>query len=459
VLMYEEKAASDVFGLTWAGKGEAWKEAASAADNSMFCEQGRAVKTLSLADNLLVEGDNLPALKLLLPTYTEKIGLIYIDPPYNTGNDFGYSDNYRQASKEVPKSNDNNGTAFNSANGRLHARWLSMMLPRLVLARQLLRDDGLICVSIDDNEVDKLRLLMGEIFGEKNFIGQITVLSNPRGRQAERHFATVHEYLLVYGKDAQRSAVSGTRLTEEQAKEFKRIDESGRHYRLLGLRQRGAASRQEDRPALHYPIYVDPDTRKVSITQDARFSQVAWPKKSNGHPGRWMWGKERLLAQMHAVEAKLIAHRNEWDVFIRDFLCDGEGNTRTRKLSTIWIDKELNYQNGKRELKALVGEAPVDYPKPVQLIKKAICLLDDPDAIVLDFFAGTGTTAQAVVELNQTQASRRRFILIQAAEPLKNSRRFQTISQLCFERTLQCCRNGQIQGKLRQLTIASKPVD
>ncbi len=469
----EQDLSEKGYGLYWPGKQESASQIFSLPDARLVfcgeigCDGGASIEgdldalpadstldnrkcpEVTGDENLFIEGENLLALKLLLPALSQKVGVIYIDPPYNTGNDFGYSDNYRDRRKSKPASANKEQTAsitescehvkapsfagFNSASEHLHSRWLSMIFPRLVLARQFLRDDGIICISIDDNEVDKLRLVMAEVFGEHNFLGQITVLSNPRGRQAEKHFATVHEYLLVFAKDASKTLLSGTALTEKQESEFRFSDVSGRRYRLLGLRQRGSASRQQDRPALHYPIYVDPLTLQVSVEPSEQFNAVSLPKKSNGAPGRWMWGKERVQARCDILEGKLIARRNEWDIFVRDFLSDNAGVMRTRKVTSVWAETEMNYQNGKRELKRLVGEAPVDYPKPVALIRKAINLLDDKDLIVLDFFGGTGTTAQAVIEANADDGGTRKFCVIQTAETLSDSK-FATISDLCMHR-------------------------
>ncbi len=361
------------------------------------------------SDNLLIEGDNLEALRLLQSKFQNTIRLIYIDPPYNTGNAFVFHDAFE------------------------HAGWLNMMYPRLLLARELLTADGAIFISIDDNEIDKLRLIMSEIFGEANFVAQITVQSNPRGRQAERHFARVHEYLLVYARDAVQCRLSGAELTEEQAEEFDQEDDCGRRYRLLGLRQRGAHSLKEDRPAMYYPIFVDPTCGGISLAPTRRHSVKVLPKKSTGQAGRWMWGLKRAQENVELLEAHLIRGRNEWDIFVRDFLDDPSGNVRQRKLKTIWDDKTLNYQNGKRELKELLGKAIVEYPKPTALIHKLINMIDEPDATFLDFFAGSGTLGHAVLEANAKDNGTRKFILIQINEPTEDPQ-FPTIADVCRTR-------------------------
>jgi adenine-specific DNA-methyltransferase len=295
-----------------------------------------------------------------------------------------------------------------------------MMYPRLFLARQLLREDGVIFVSIDDHEVHNLRLLMNEVFGEENFIAQITIQSNPRGRQAERFVATVHEHVLVYARSTEQCVIRGAELTQEQIKEFKYQDETGRKYRLLGLRQRGSASRREDRPHMFFPLYVDPITSRASVTKSDQFSIEVLPKKSTGEDGRWMWGKETVQGNLDRIEARLIAPREEWDIFVRDYLVTDEGEKRERKFKTIWDDKALNYQNGTRELKEIFNtdQTLVEYPKPTYLLKQVIVMAGGgPEDIYLDFFAGSCTVAQAALELNREDDGNRRFIMVQLPEP------------------------------------------
>jgi adenine-specific DNA-methyltransferase len=195
-------------------------------------------------------------LKLLQKSYAGRVKLIFIDPPYNTGNDFVYPDDYSESLESYLKRTGQMGEGGEllvsnpKSGGRFHSNWLNLMFPRLRLARNLLHEEGVIFVSIDDNEINNLRLLMNEVFGEENFITQITVQSNPRGRQSERFVATVHEYVLVYAKNTDQCVIQGASLSETQLKEYKYKDDQGQMYRLLGLRQRGSASRREDRPQM-----------------------------------------------------------------------------------------------------------------------------------------------------------------------------------------------------------------
>jgi len=216
---------------------------------------------VSLNDNLILHGDNLKALKALLPTYAGKVKCIYIDPPYNTGNErWVYNDNVNS-----PMMQEWLGKVVDREDFTRHDKWLCMMMPRLKLLRELLREDGVIFVSIDDNEVHHLRMLMDEVFGEHNFVGQIIIQSNPRGSQSIKYLAIVHEYVLLYTKHFDRLEIKGLELGDSMRAEYKYTYEDGRKYRLLGLRQRGGAWKREDRPLLFFPIYIDVRTGRISL--------------------------------------------------------------------------------------------------------------------------------------------------------------------------------------------------
>jgi len=367
---------------------------------------------VSLHDNLIIHGDNLKALKALLPTYAGKIKCIYIDPPYNTGNErWVYNDNVNS-----PMMQEWLGKVVDKEDLTRHDKWLCMMMPRLKLLRELLDEDGVIFVSIDDNEADRLRILMNEVFGEENFLAKVVVQSNPRGRQSEKYFASVHEYLLVYAKHSPSCILMGLPLTEKQLKEYKFNDQDGREYRLLGLRQRGAASRRQDRPNMFFPIYVNPANGYVLLEKLEDYKIEVLPKKSTGQESRWMWSKGKVQKNLKLIEAKLISKRNEWDIFVRDYSKSDRGIQRRGKSKTIWADKSLNYQNGKAELKAVFGECPMEYPKPSSLIRQIGLLVGKSNYVYLDSFAGSGTTAHAVLALNKEDGGNRRFILVECED-------------------------------------------
>jgi len=410
------------YGLNWHGKRRARQLALTPSTGTLRpCPEDSV--DWDTTRNLIIEGDNLEVLKLLQKSYAGKVKLIYIDPPYNTGKDFVYPDNFQDNIKnylELTGQVDSNGNKMSSnteASGRFHTDWLNMMYPRLKLARNLLREDGVLVISIDDNEIERLRAACAEIFGEENFAAQICVQSNPRGRQSDTFFATVHEYLLMYACSGESCAIGGAVLTDEQKAEFNLTDSAGTSYRLLGLRQRGSASLREDRPDMFFPLYVNPQTLKVSLEQAPGFTEKVLPRKSTGQDGRWMWGKDKCQRDIHLLVPRLIERRSEFDVFVMDYLEKG-GEERSRKFKTIWDDKKLNTQNGTQEVKDLLGCAAMSFPKPVALLLDILQLGSDDGDLVLDFFAGSGTTGHAVMAQNAADGGSRRYILVQLPEPL-----------------------------------------
>lgn len=371
----------------------------------------------NLSDNLLIQGDNLKALKALLPTHAGKVKCIYIDPPYNTGNEgWKYNDNVAS-----PTIQEWLGKEVGIDDLARHDKWCCMMYPRLVFLRELLAEDGVIFVSIDDNEVHRLRMMMEEIFGEENFISQITVQSNPRGSQASKHLAAVHEYILVFAKDESKCEIQGHERSEAQLQEYNLRDEQNEKYRLLGLRQRGGAWRREDRPNMYYPLYVNPETGAVSLQKSPAFSIECLPKRPSGEEGRWTWSKKKVKDELGLLYGKSVnreGHDVFFDIFRKDYLKDDDGNVKGTKPKTIWIEKELNYQLGRTVLKEVFdGKEVFDYPKPIFLVQKCISMLNFEDGdIILDSFAGSGTTAHAVLALNQEDGGNRKFILVECED-------------------------------------------
>ena len=434
--------------LNWAGKSDAFRALQSPSTDTLVPCKEESVNFDSTG-NIFIEGENLEVLKVLQKAYFGKIKMIYIDPPYNTGNDtFIYPDRFSESREEyLNRIGDKDETGLmtreglfrknSKDSGHYHSNWLSMMYPRLFLARNLLRDDGVIFVSIDDNEVHNLRLLMNEIFGEENFISQITVQSNPRGRQSDAFFATVHEYVMIYSRNAEECILSGSVLSEEQKANFDLIDHKGMKYRLLGLRQRGSASFRKDRPEMFFPIFVNPKKLTVSLTKTKEFSEEVLPKKSTGEDGRWMWGRQRVEAHIELLTAKLIERRGEHDIFVRDYL-ERSGKERERKFKTIWDDKEFNTQNGTQEVKSIIKCDAIPYPKPLALLKSITGMGSEENDIILDFFAGSCTTAHAVLALNE-DGGNRKFICVQLPEKCDvNSEAFKagykTIAEIGKER-------------------------
>jgi len=279
-----------------------------------------------------------------------------------------------------------------------------------------------IFVSIDDNEVYHLRMLMDEVFGEHNFVGQIIIQSNPRGSQSIKYLAIVHEYVLLYAKNFDRLEIKGLELGDSMRAEYKYTYEDGRKYRLLGLRQRGGAWKREDRPLLFFPIYLDVRTGRISLEEKDNFKVKVLPRKpTTGEDGSWRWNKEKIEENKQFLIGKPIVRESSgetWDIYQMDFLKNSKGEERTTKARTIWADKELNYQNGRTELKKIFdGKDIFDFPKPKyliqQLTKMVVC--NDRD-VILDSFAGSGTTAHAVLDLNKEDGGNRRFILVECED-------------------------------------------
>ena len=379
--------------------------------------------------NLYIEGDNLTVLKLLQETYLGRIKMIYIDPPYNTGNDFVYNDDFAESVGEYIAHSgqideDGNRLVTNSeSNGRFHTDWLNMIYPRLKLAKDLLAEDGVIFISLDDNEIENLIKCCDEIFGSANHIGLMTIMSNPRGSQNSRHLSNIHEYILMYAKNASILELKGISKSEESLSEFNEVDETGRKYRALGLRKRGGAWRKEDRPNMFYPIYVNPSNGKCSLEKSAEFCIEVIPMRPTGELSRWTWGKEKFAAEKDILIGRRVNRSGEtesWDIFRKDYIDNADGEEKTTKIKTIWTEKETNYQNAKNEIKALFGNSEVfDFPKPTYIVQQLASMLYlDEDDIILDFFSGSSSTAQAVMQLNAQFGTTVSFIMVQIAEEI-----------------------------------------
>ena len=410
--------APEAYEFNWVGKQAARAEVLEPTKKTL-----RPVKEDSVdwdnTQNLYIEGDNLEVLKLLQKSYLGKVKMIYIDPPYNTGNDFVYHDDFAMSADEYAEASgsvDELGNKYiknMDSNGRFHSDWCSMMYSRLMVARTLLTEDGVIFISIDDNEVENLRKICDEVFGESNKIAQLVIENNPRGRQSDAFFATSHEYLLCYAGNIDSATINGMSLSEKQKAEYKYEDEIGR-YRLLGLRQRGVASLREDRPEMFFPIWVNPEDSSISLTYVEDWEEVI-PKKSDGREGRWMWGKQKCINESNRLVAKLVSTRREFDIFVKDYL-NKDGEQRTRKYKTIWSDKILNNQIGTQEVKAILGGDYMSFPKSTEYIKTIIQTGTSSSSLILDFFSGSATTAHAVMQLNAEDGGNRQYIMVQLPE-------------------------------------------
>lgn len=366
---------------------------------------------VSLHDNLIIHGDNLLALKALLPTYAGKVKCIYIDPPYNTGNEgWIYNDKVNS-----PIINEWIGKVVGKEGEDLtrHDKWLCMMMPRLKLLKELLADDGAIFMSIDHNELGNLRILMDEIFPD-NFLGIISVVNNLKGRSDDEFIATANEFLLVYAKNKRKFEMGGLPLSKIQLIEYDQEDEWGR-YKEVGFRKTGKGWRKKDRPNMFYPIYFDNTTGKVSITRTSKNDIEILPLTTDGEEGRWRWGIETFLDRKDRDIVVKQVRTGRWQVFTKMRL-DYNGEHRTLLPKSIWIDPKYDTAKGAAFLKEVLHNDAFDNPKPLDFITDILRVSCNKNDLVLDSFAGSGTTAQAVLELNKEDGGSRKFILVEMGD-------------------------------------------
>lgn len=419
--------------LTWPGKKEAIVNANTPSKNTL-----RPIKEKSVdfdnTKNIYIEGDNLEVLKILQESYLNKIKCIYIDPPYNTGSDFIYNDKFSKSeNEELIESGqiDEDGNRMisnNQSNGKFHSDWLSMMFSRLKLARNLLSKDGLIFVSIDDNEQANLKKVCDEIFGEKNFIGIFCINSTPNARDYG-HIGKMHEYALFYAKNID---FAKSNMIPEEDKKFTYSDEIG-GFNIHPLYNSNEAFTPANRPNLYYPFYVNPNSKtkdgfyEIGLENRTGWIEVYPPKSvKNGIQFVWRWGKEEksranlnkeIVGYKVDNEFKIVQKMRNSAKLIRSFLYDGGYTSR----------------KGTAEVEEIIGSKIFSFPKPVELIKLFLKSGSNEDSIVLDFFSGSGTTAQAVMELNNEDNGNRRFILVQLPEKI-DKKEFKTICDLGQER-------------------------
>lgn len=456
--------------LDWPGKRAAAFAANAPISKTLRPEREDSVN-FDTTKNLFIEGDNLDALKLLQESYLGKVKLIYIDPPYNTGHDFVYADDFAEsASDYLERSGQSSSSgerliANPESNGRFHSDWLSMMYPRLKLARTLLADDGVLFMSIDDNESANLRKITEEIFGRSSFVGQVAVQINPRGRHLDRFIAKTHESLLIFVRNPMSDAISGIAKDGRMTDEYDREDERG-PFRLLGLRNRNQAFNPTTRPNLYYPLYIAPATGKVSISRSDGFSVEVLPDAPDGTQTCWTWSKEKVLSEGELLTAE--AAGNEWRVFRKDYLHGVDGEVAKTLVKSIWLDSEFSNDYGRTSVKQLFGKAVMDFPKSPALMKRLVEIGCPSGGTVLDFFAGSSSMAHAVMATNASDGGDRRFIMVQLDEATDAKSEaaaagFSTISELSRERIrragIEICDDSGLLGESTDVGFRALRVD
>lgn len=406
------------YGLSWYGKKKARQIALTPSTGTLLPCPDESVDW-DTTQNLFIEGDNLEVLKLLQKSYAGKIKLIYIDPPYNTGKEFVYPDNYQDnldTYLRYTKQKNDDGiklTSNTESSGKYHTNWLNMMYPRLRLAKRLMSRDGVIFISIDDNELSNLQGLCDEVFGRENFLGNIAVVSNLKGRSDDKFFATAHNYLVAYSNGEFES--KGVPLPEAYLEEYSEVDQDGRKYRLQGLRKRGSGARREDRPNMYYPFFVNPEDGSITLEKNNVFTVEVVPKLSDETDGRWRWGRDTAIERLSELKAKPVGKEKRWDIFQVDYADTDEGEKRIKPKS-IWMGPEFSNEAGTLEVKELIGKGIFDTPKPVGLVNYILEQTVTSGDIVLDFFAGSATTAHAVLQFNKENSESVRYICVQLPE-------------------------------------------
>jgi len=470
--------------LNWAGKSDAFKVLQTPTTKTLVPAKDESVN-FDTTENIFIEGENLEVLKVLQKSYFGKVKMIYIDPPYNTGNDsFIYPDKFSESKADYEKrvgdkdeegymTKDGMFKKNSKENGQYHSNWLNMMMPRLYLAKNLLRQDGVIFLSIDDNEVCNLTLLLNEVFGEENFIASLAVQLNPRGRNLDKYIAKTHESVLVYSKNSFiETTMIGIEKEGKMVEEYNRDDKDGKGaYRLIGLRNRNQAFNPVTRPKLYFPLFVNPANGSVSLIKDDDHILEILPDTTEEVKTCWTWGKSKVENEKHLLIAEKSGEG--WRIHRKDYLVKENGETTRTLPKSIWLDKEINNDYGKQEIKNLFGKNVMSFPKSPYLVKKFMQFSTFSDSIILDFFSGSGTTAHAIMDLNKEDNGNRKFICVQLPEKCdEKSEAFNegyfTIAEIAKERIRKAAikiqeeiesENQKIKGKLDFEQEEELPID
>ena len=381
--------------FTWKGKSDAIKIAQSPSSTTL-CPDKDSSKYWNTTGNLYIEGDNLEVLKQLQKTYYGKIKMIYIDPPYNTGKDRIYKDNFKNSIENYKKQT-NQGMASNpETNGRYHTDWLNMMYPRLMLSRNLLNDNGVIFISIDDYEMLNLKIICNEIFGENNFIAQLVWQNKKGGGNDSKYIAVEHEYILVYAKNISFLHEFYESYSEEYIKRYKENDEQGRYYWDTFKRKSGKQ---------YYPI-ICPDGTVLEYDED-------------GNPISWLRSKERFESDIKEGEVRIIkSNKDTWSVQFKQRIPKGK-KPRSIFQTTHVIDNKGTTSSGGDDVYRLFKKDVFSNPKPIDLLDFIISFGLQSDDIILDFFSGSASLAESVMKKN-IDGGNRKYILVQLPENIDN---------------------------------------
>lgn len=391
----------------WIGKKDA-KSSALSPTRATLVPLPEKSRNWEQSNNIYIEGDNLEALKALSKTYHNKIKTIYIDPPYNTGGDFIYKDDY-SSTKDDYLDNSNQNLRSNAAtSGRFHTNWLNMIYPRLVLAKELLSEDGAIFISIDDNEIKNLRNVCDEIFGESNHIGTFIWKKRAGGGFGSATISVNTEYIVCYAKDEESIRIHNLEKEIDDIESNYLLKDKKGNYKRRDLRKSGVGDRREDRPTMFFPVKA-PDGSTI------------YPKRADGSDGRWMCAQNTYLELLEKDEIDFVKVDGTWKVYTKERPYDESGNIKTEKHTSLLEKMPLN-TTGSKEIELLFGDKNVfSFPKPTDLIKYFVNMCADDGSIVLDFFSGSGTTAEAVMKANAEGNKNIKYILVQIPELIDES--------------------------------------
>jgi len=414
------KTIKEGYGLNFLGKNYA-KYVASLDTETILVpdEESNSKEENKNSENIYISGDNIDALKHLVKSYTNQIKCIYIDPPYNTGSDgFVYNDKFNLTVEKLIDILDINEEeakrVYNMTNTKSnsHSAWLTFMYPRLYIARQLLKEDGVIFISIDDSEQANLKLLCDNIFGEENLLGLLPTIMNLKGNNDEYAFSGTHEYTIVYSKNKEKSSVYQFEIDDDETETWEK-DEYGFFKKGANLKSTGVNAPREKRPNLYFPLYVNKESNSVNVVKKTENDIEIYPI-TNGKEMSWRWSKEKFIKQSHDV----IISINDNEVSLYKKQRPSLGDLPTSKPKSILYKPEYSSGNGTERIKQLFGFKVFNNPKPVSLLYDLLQIGVHENDIVLDFFGGSSTTADAILNLNALSKNKKKikYILVQLPE-------------------------------------------
>ncbi|EIW7993136.1 site-specific DNA-methyltransferase [Escherichia coli] len=425
----EVELSKESYSLNWLGKSYA-RLLANLPPKTLLAEDKthNQQEENKNSQNLLIKGDNLEVLKHMVNAYAEKVNMIYIDPPYNTGKDgFVYNDDRKFTPEQLSElagielDEANRILEFTTKGSSSHSAWLTFIYPRLYIARELLKEDGVIFISIDDNEDKQLGLLCDEVFGQGNFVAKLPTIMNLKGNHDNFGFSDTHEYIYVYAKNKDVCSLGQFDIDESEVEKEWDEDEYGLFKRADTLKRTGQDASRKSRPKGWFPVFINSEN-KVYVTDDDKplneDDYVLYPVSPTGEELSWSWGKKKINDEFYNLI--VIDIKDGKNIYKKQRPALGE--LPTKKPKSIWYKPEYSTNTATTELKNLLGAKLFEGPKPVPLITDLVKIGTKKDSLVLDFFAGSGTTAEAVAYLNEKDSGCRNFICIQKDEVINKTK-------------------------------------